>query len=128
MKTIISLIILFTALFSNGMFAQEWTKVNPEMTNVMSDTNLVLAYVASIEPGQKSVMHTHSAAFVYSITDLKLKVYYADGQNETIEIPAGLGMYANPEKLHQTENIGDKTAKFLLVELREHPFTTSGSK
>jgi hypothetical protein len=88
----------------------------------MSDTNLVLAYVASIEPGQKSIMHTHSAGFVYALTDLKLKVYYADGKSEIIEVPAGLGMFANPEKQHQTENIGDKTAKFLLVELKEHPY------
>ena len=125
MKAVIALTIV---LLTGGLYAQEWTKVNPEMTSVLSDTNLVLAYVASIEPGQKSIMHTHSATFIYTITDLKLKVYYADGQVETVEVPAGLGLYANPEKMHQTENIGDKTAKFLLVELKEHPYVSSSSK
>lgn len=119
-------VILFT--LSVSAYSQEWTKVDPGMTSILSDTNLVLAYVASIEPGQKSLMHTHSAAFVYSLTDLKLKVYYADGQVETFDVPAGLGMFANPEKMHQTENIGDKTAKFLLVELKEHPYVTAGVK
>ncbi len=125
MKTILALILI---IISGSLYAQDWTKVNPEMTIVMSDTNLVLAYVASIEPGQKSIMHTHSAAFFYAITDLKLKVYYADGQVEVMEIPAGQGAYASPEKQHQTENIGNKTAKFLLVELKEHPYTTSDNK
>jgi oxalate decarboxylase/phosphoglucose isomerase-like protein (cupin superfamily) len=73
-------------------------------------------------------MHTHSAGFFYAITDLKLKVYYADGQVEVMEVPAGQGAYVNPEKQHQTENIGNKTAKFLLVELKEHPYTSSSNK
>jgi quercetin dioxygenase-like cupin family protein len=125
MKTIITLILL---MLSCGLYAQDWTKVNPEMTAVISDTNLVLAYVASIEPGQKSAMHTHPASFFFAITDLKLKVYYTDGQFEVLEVPSGQGAYLAPEKMHQTENISDKTAKFLLVELKEHPYTSSSNK
>ncbi len=125
MKTIIALTFI---MISSALHAQDWTKVNPEMTSVMSDTNLVLAYVATIEPGQKSIMHTHPASFFYAITDLKLKVYYADGQFEVLDVPSGQGAYLGPEKQHQTENIGNKTAKFLLVELKEHPYTSSSNK
>ena len=117
--------ILITAIIiaaSTGIFSQSWTKVNPEMTAIFADTNLVLAYVASIEPGKKSEMHTHAASFLFTLTDCKLKVYYEDGQIETYDIKAGEGMYAAPEKPYRTENIGDKTAKYLLVELKEHPF------
>lgn len=117
--------ILITAIIiaaSTGVFSQSWTSVNPEMTAIFADTNLVLAYVASIEPGKKSEMHTHAASFIYTLTDCKLKVYYSDGQSESFDLKPGMGMYADPEKLHQTENTGDKTAKFLLVELKEHPY------
>ncbi len=39
-----------------------------------------------------------------------------------VELKTGDYMYADPEKPHETENIGDKTVKFLIVELKEHPY------
>jgi mannose-6-phosphate isomerase-like protein (cupin superfamily) len=128
MKTILKFAVITFILSAGNLFAQEWSSLNPEMTQILADTNLVKAYVAVIEPGKKSLVHTHSASFFYALTDCKLKVYYTDGQVETLDIKAGEGGYGNPEKPHQTENVGDKTAKFLLVELKEHPYSTSSNK
>jgi len=124
MKAIINLAVLTILLTAGSVFAQDWAKINPEMNIILADTTLLRATIAVIEPGQKSGLHTHPASFVYALTDGKLKVYYADGQSETFELKAGDSMYGDPEKPHQTENLGDKTVKFLLIELKEHPYSS----
>ncbi len=125
MKKIIALSFFIVSL---NLFAQDWAKVNPEMNNVLVDTTLLRSTIAVIEPGMKSNLHSHPASFVYALTDGKLKVYYEDGQNEVIELRSGDYFFGNPEKPHMTENSGSKTLKFLLVELKEHPYTASDSK
>jgi mannose-6-phosphate isomerase-like protein (cupin superfamily) len=45
-----------------------------------------------------------------------------------MELKAGDSGFGSPEKPHQTENIGNKTVKFLLVELKEHPYSTADNK
>lgn len=120
MKSIPALILFLIPLMS--LYSQDWAKVNPEMNTIITDTTLLRSSIATIEPGKKSGLHTHPASFFYAITDCRLKVYYEDGQVETLEIKAGDSGYGDPEKPHMTENIGDKTAKFLLVELKEHPY------
>lgn len=125
MKTIIAISLFVCTV---NLFAQDWAKVNPEMNNIVSDTTLLRGTIAAIEPGKKSEFHTHPASYFYAITDCKLKVYYQDGQFEILEIKAGDSGYGAPEKPHQTENIGDKIARFLLVELKEHPYTTTENK
>lgn len=122
MKFSLSLIVITALLCTSSLFAQDWAKVNPEMNVILSDTTLLRATIAVIEPGAKSEIHTHPASFVYALTDCELKVYYIDGQIETLDIKAGDNAYGDPEKPHQTQNIGKKTAKFLLVELKEHPY------
>jgi len=119
------LILFATALIlsaSVSIFAQDWSKVNPEMNNILVDTTLLRTTIAIIEPGKKSDVHTHPAHFFYALTDGKLKVNYTDGTSEEFDLKAGDYGYSNPEKPHQTENIGPKPIKFLLVELKEHPY------
>ena len=125
MKTTLALILIMVSV---NLFAQDWAKVNPEMNNIVADTTLLRGTIAIIEPGMKSGTHSHSASFFYALTDGKIKVYYTDGQIEEMEIKAGDSGFADPEKPHQTENIGDKTVRFLLVELKEHPYTVSDNK
>jgi mannose-6-phosphate isomerase-like protein (cupin superfamily) len=128
MKFILNLLALITILASGSLLSQDWAKVNPEMNMIMADTTLLRATIAVIEPGKKSEVHTHPASFFYALTDCKLKVYYADGQIETFDLKAGEGGYGSPEKPHQTENLGGKTARFLLVELKEHPYVAGDGK
>jgi len=123
MKTILNLAIILIIIASVNLYSQDWAKVNPEQNIILSDTTLLRATIATIEPGAKSLVHTHPASFFYALTDCKLKVYYTDGQIESFDLKAGEYGYGNPEKPHQTENVGTKTMKFLLVELKEHPYT-----
>ena len=122
MKKVLNAAVLLVILCSAGLFAQDWVKIDPAMNQVLTDTTLLRATIATLEPGIKSGMHTHPASFFYALTDCKLKVFYSDGQTEVYEMKAGDYGYGAPEKPHQTENAGDKTAKFLLIELKEHPY------
>ena len=72
-------------------------------------------------------MHTHPAHFFYALTECHLIVHYTDGKEERYNMaPGDNGFFSDPERPHWTENIGDKPAKFLLVELAEHPTMPPG--
>ncbi len=122
MKTILNTAIFIIIIASGSLYSQDWAKVNPEMNKILLDTTLLRASVAEIEPGKKSEIHTHPAHFLYALTDGKVKVHYKDAEAVTIELKAGEFGFGNPEMPHQTENLGTKTVKFLLVELKEHPY------
>ena len=131
MKTILFYIIggMFILFMSaSNLYAQDWKKANPEMNNILVDTTLVRAMVVTLEPGQKSDIHTHPAHFFYALTDGKLIVHYTDGKDETYDLRAGDSGFSEPERSHVTENGGSKPVKFLLVELKEHPYKVSKKK
>ena len=128
MKTTFGFLFTIIMLSTLSTSAQDWAKLNPEMNQILVDTTLLRSTIAIIEPGMKSEIHTHPAGFFYALTDCKLKVYYTDGQTEAFEMKTGDYFYGSPEKPHQTENAGNKTVKFLMVELKEHPFVTGNNK
>ena len=113
----------FVVIFcSANLLSQDWAKVNPEMNNIVLDTSLVRATVATIEPGMKSALHTHPAHVFYALTDGKIKVHYKNSEAVTLEFKAGDCGFGSPEMPHQTENLGTVTVKILLVELKDHPY------
>ena len=131
MKTVLFFIvggifILFAS--TSNVAAQDWKNVNPKMNKVLVDTTLVRVMEVTLEPGQKSDTHTHPANLFYALTDGKLVVHYTDGKNETYDLKAGDSGFGEPERPHVTENVGDKAVKFLLVELKEHPYKASKMK
>lgn len=122
MKFLPVFIVILLFFAGKTVFTQNWENVDPKMATVLLDTTLVKSTLAVIEPGEKSKSHTHYAHFFYALTDGKIKVHYGDGTSEIFELKAGEYGYSGPEKQHQTENIGGNTLKFLLIELKEHPF------
>ncbi len=122
MKYLSAIIIILILFICKTAYSQNWESVDPKMASVLLDTTLVKATLAVIEPGAKSNSHTHYAHFFYALTDGKIKVHYTDGTSVDFELKAGEYGYSGPEKLHQTENTGSNTLKFLLIELKEHPF------
>ena len=99
-----------------------------KMHETVVDTTMLRAVVVTIEAGKKTDVHTHPADFFYALTPCKLKVHYSDGKTEDYDIKTGEGGYGDPERPHWTENVGKKTAKFLLVELKEHPYKAGKTK
>lgn len=128
MKTVLKYMaggILIFFLFLFNLNAQDWKNTNPKMNSILVDTTLLQATLITMEPGQKSGIHSHPAHFFYALTDGKLIVHYTDGKNETFDLKAGDSGFSEPERPHVTENIGKKTVKFLIVELKEHPYKNS---
>jgi quercetin dioxygenase-like cupin family protein len=114
------LILILFALYSPAIDAQSMNK--SKMINNLADTSFVHAAEIILQPGEKTDVHTHPAHFVYALTDCNLNVYYTDGKNETYEFKAGESGVSGPERPHATENKGKKTARFLIVEMKEHPY------
>ncbi len=114
-------ILLLTFMSFNG-YAQDLQNVNPKMNHVLADTTFLKASEVTLEPGEKSAMHTHPAHFFYALTEGKLIVHYNDGKQETYDLKPGDSGVSEPERPHVTENVGNTTVKFLMVELKEHPY------
>lgn len=110
---------LMTPFYSG---AQDWSKLNPRMNNVLADTTFLRATEVTLAPGEKSDVHTHPSHFFYALTEGKLMVYYKDGEKEKYDLKAGDSGVSGPERPHWTENVGTTTLKFLMVELKEHPY------
>lgn len=125
MKTLVILFmggvfLLFAA--TSKLAAQGFDEVSPKMNKVLADNNLVHALEVTMTPGEKSEMHSHPAHFYYALTDGKLIVHYADGKKDEFQLKAGDSGYSDPERPHIAENGGDKVLKFLVIELKEHPY------
>jgi mannose-6-phosphate isomerase-like protein (cupin superfamily) len=114
------LIMLF--LFSFNAGAQELKIMNSKMNHVLADTTFLRAIEVTLNPGEKTDMHTHPANFFYALTEGKLMVHYKDGKNQSYDLKPGFAGVAGPEGPHITENAGQKTVKFLLIEVKEHPY------
>lgn len=131
MKKDLSIVIggvLILYLLSFNATAQEWKNVNPKMNHILADTTLLRATEITLEPGEKSDMHTHPAHFFYALTNGKLTVHYKEGSEESFDLKPGMSGVSAPERPHVTENTGSTTVKFLLVELKEHPYVDSKNK
>jgi len=105
--------------------AQDMKKADAKIINVLVDTTIIRTAEITLAPGQKTEAHTHPAHFIYALSECKLKVYYTDGQTVDYDLKTGDNAFGGPERPHQTQNMGTKPAKFLLVELKEHPYKTA---
>lgn len=113
---------LFFLLCHLNLSAQMMKNKDKVMGRELANSKLIHASEVVLEPGKKTIMHTHPAHFYYALTDVNLKVSYQDGKEEMYKMKAGESGISEPERPHTTQNIGSKTAKFLIVELKEHPY------
>lgn len=120
-------------LFTLGAMAQDKkmetnSMGSGKMVNNLVDNKMVHAAEVTLEPGQKTDMHTHPAHFYYALSEGKMMVHYKDGKEETIELKPGESGFSDPERPHIAENVGTTTIKFLIVELKEHPYKEAKPK
>jgi mannose-6-phosphate isomerase-like protein (cupin superfamily) len=114
--------LFFIFISASQAFAQDWIAVAPKGKDVKVDNDFVRTIVVSLSPGDKEASHTHPAHVYYVIAPGKVKVKYSDGKEDVAEIKAGDCGYSDPERPHILENVGTTTIKFLVVELKEHPY------
>jgi len=117
--------ILTLCLYAFSTNAQNWKDLDAKAVKTLADTVLVRASEVMIMPGEKGSVHTHPAHFFYALTDCHLTIHYTDGKVEKYDLKTGDCGYSNPERPHWTENTGSKACKFLIVELKEHPYAAN---
>lgn len=126
-KTIVKGLLIFL-LFSFGALAQTLKDETHKMSRDLADNKVVHAAEITLQPGEKTGLHTHPAHFFYALSDGKLLIHYQDGKDELMELKAGENGYSEPERPHMTENVGTTPVKFLIVELKEHPYKKMKAK
>ena len=90
---------------------------DPAHYSVSVENELVRFLRIKYGPGEKSVMHTHSASCVVFLTDQTFNFTLPDGTTEPASVPAG-ALGCGDGNVHLPENIGTEPAEFIMVEFK----------
>lgn len=115
--------VLLMALFflaASTAPAQDPVKVDPKHYKVVSENAQVRILRIKYGPHEKSVMHEHPADVAVFLTDSHFKFTLGDGKTVERSGKAGEAQAGEAEK-HLPENLGDKAAELILVELKAKP-------
>ena len=98
--------------------ASDMVATNPKMCKVEVDNEYVRITRVSVPAHGKLAMHSHpSANVVVYLNGGHLKATSSDGQVQDLNIAPGT-VKANPPGKHSNENLGDKMAEAVLVEMK----------
>jgi len=97
------------------MMAEDATKVAPHVYKVLFENERARVLEVSMQPGERSEMHSHPDYFVYFLSDGKGKFTTPSGETDEIEMAAGASMWREAEE-HSTENVGDTAIRALFFE------------
>lgn len=95
--------------------ADDAAKVAPHVYKVVFENERARVLEVTMEPGDRSEMHTHPDYFVYFLSDGKGRFTTPSGETQEIEWRAGTSMWREAEE-HATENIGGTTVRALFFE------------
>ena len=90
---------------------------DPKHYSVSFENELVRFLRVRYGPGEKSVMHRHSASCVIYLTDQTFNFTLPDGTTEPASVPAG-ALGCGDGNVHLPENIGADAAEFIMVEFK----------
>jgi len=110
---------------SSALSAQLGTKSVPDAVSadpthysVSFENELVRFIRVRYGPGEKSVMHRHSASCVIYLTDQTFDFTLPDGITEPASVPAG-ALGCGNGTVHLPRNIGPDAAEFIMVEFKD---------
>lgn len=90
---------------------------SPDVYKVLAENEQLRVVLATWQPGQKDVMHSHPTLAAYSLTDCRFRIYKADGKTVEKSFKAHDGARVKrPTRKHAFENITDLPCQTLLVE------------
>jgi oxalate decarboxylase/phosphoglucose isomerase-like protein (cupin superfamily) len=108
--------------------AQDAVKVAPDHYKILKENKYVRVIENTLAPGEKDGMHTHPSGWYYVTKPGSMKVVHADGKSEIWEAKAGEAGWLNAEGPHTSENVGQTTMGFILVEVKNAPATPEAVK
>ena len=91
---------------------------DPAHYSVSFENELVRFLRVRYGPGEKSVMHRHTASCVVFLTDQTFNFTLPDGTTEPASVPAG-ALGCGDGNSHLPENIGADAAEFIMVEFKD---------
>ena len=101
----------------SGPIALDPVKLDPEHHIVLLENDRVRAIKTILEPHLKAPMHEHPHYVVVYLTELHTTMSMADGRNiDNVRRPGEIGW--RDALKHATENMGDRTAMEIQVELK----------
>lgn len=108
--------------------ALDAVKVDPKhyyKVDVENDQVRVIHF--HLGPREICPMHSHPPNLLIALTDGHVKVTGKDGKARDIMRKAG-GVTYRPAEIHTVENLGDKDYESVVVELKQSPARSEGSK
>jgi hypothetical protein len=110
---------------SSGLLAQQGAKPVPDAVtadpahySVSFENELVRLLRVRYGPGEKSVMHRHSANCSVFLTDQTFNFTLPDGTTEPASVPAG-ALGCGDGNVHLPENIGGEAVEFVMMEFKD---------
>ena len=110
---------------SSALVAQRGTgpipdavSADPDHYSVSFENDVVRLLRVNYGPGEKSVMHRHSASCVVFLTDQTFNFTLPDGTTEPASVPGG-ALGCSDGNVHLPENIGPAAAEFIMVEFKD---------
>ena len=111
-------------LASSALVAQQGAKPIPDAVaadpahySVSFENELVRFVRVKYGPGEKSVMHRHSASCVIFLTDQTFNFTLPDGTTEPASVSAG-ALGCGDANVHLPQNITTAAAEFIMVEFK----------
>lgn len=110
---------------SSALVAQRGTdsipdavRADPAHYSVSFENELVRFVRVKYGPGEKSVMHRHSASCVVFLTDQTFNFTLPDGTTEPASVSAG-ALGCGDGNVHLPQNITSAAAEFIMVEFKD---------
>jgi hypothetical protein len=91
---------------------------DPGHYSVSFENDLVRVLRIRYGPGEKSVMHRHSASCAIFLTDQTFNFTLPDGTTEPATVPAG-ALGCGDGNVHLPENITADAAEFIMIEFKD---------
>ena len=111
-------------IMSSGLLAQQGTKPVPDAVtadpahySVRFENEVVRLLRVTYGPGEKSVMHRHSANCSVFLTDQTFNFTLPDGTTEPASVSAG-ALGCGDGNVHLPENIGE-AVEFIMMEFKD---------
>jgi quercetin dioxygenase-like cupin family protein/uncharacterized damage-inducible protein DinB len=102
-----------------ALAAQDAVAVAPSIYKVLLDDERVRVMEMTFKPGAEMGPHTHLESVVHCTSAGKLRVTYADGKVEELDLKVGQTLRMPADPAHSTKNVGRTTVRGLMTELKE---------
>ncbi len=93
-------------------------EMSPEVYNVVAENEHLRVVIATWQPGQRDLFHSHPPFAAYLITDLEGLLIMPGGSTVHVDFSGGKGMAQYSDPSHSFENLSDKTTRMLIVEAK----------